>query len=226
MQNKLKPLVGFLAIAAFATTVQAVPTTFTAPTAVTGDSNVLNLGDTVLAFDVSGSAETVNGVSFTGGTTQNGVTLSITDQFSNNEGSPGTGLSTGLAAVLSNIDATFGNSPLTITLGNLTDGTTYDLRLFSGSYAATGGEALADGSATGTLFIGQGGSDTSYADLNFTAGPSLSQTLTITGTTQQFGIINALDLQAVPEPSTFALMGTAVAGLAFLVRRKSDRFQV
>jgi hypothetical protein len=230
MQNKRVSLLGLFALAAAASTASAVPTSFSTSTVVSSNDDISNFGPAVLAYDASGITQAFTGGEFSGATTQNGVTLSIDPiYFSNNQGS--VNLSASLEKILGNIDATYSYVPFTIGLSGLTPDTTYVFQLFSGTPDGTNAQGLTDGSAMGTLNYGTGHSFTSYVDLTFTTPSSgasddvQSVTVTPSATGSQFGIINAVDLEVLPEPSTISLMATAIVGLAlwFAARATSSR---
>jgi hypothetical protein len=126
-------------------------------------------------------------------------------------------------------DIGFGQ-PMSIQLGSLTPGTDYLVQLWSSStvwWNLT--QTLALGSPNVTLSSntsGTAGGVGQYAIGTFTAVGS-SQTFTLEGADMyspgfQFPLINAFQIRAVPEPSTFcvALAGLACGGYTMFRRRK------
>jgi hypothetical protein len=207
--------------------------------AVTANSQVLN-GDTVFAYDIydriNSTSNAVNGVTFSGSLTQNGVTFSATG-FPNADTTGAStqtaDMSTAFTNVLSYNIYNFGN-PVgddSLTLTGLTTGTTYALQIFDGTRggAGTNFQTLTDGSASGVLNYGPGTSSTGSPSADdfivdtFTAGPSQSETINFAGNDDNTVLVNAINLQIVPEPSTWALLVGGFGFLFLLARRNLRR---
>jgi hypothetical protein len=203
---------------------------FGTTTLVTEDSNVLNTGTTVLAYDVSNTATSVNGVNFSGATTNGAVTFSLSNfNDSDNNGVDGSYLSSALTDALIDNIFNFGTSTA-ITLNHLTPGTTYALQVFAGTTGVGFGSMyLEDGSATGTLSFGNGSSNSTayYTTETFTAGSTGTETLNFVPISDSYNdsfvILDAFNLRAVPEPSTWAMLVGGVVLLLGALRFRSSR---
>jgi len=227
------------------------PIVWGSPQTVSGDSDVSTTGSLVYAFTFGGasapSSATVNGVTFLPFTIPSGAVTSATTGnvvisespfrlFGSNSfgtaSTPFSGLSNGYQAMLGSGAYADSSLTITVTLNGLTNGQQYQLQwwtnnssnilsIFGDSFSNTTATAInsvtLDANTTNTIGgIGQ------YAIGTFTA----------TGTTQAFQLsevsgginplINALQVRAVPEPSTYgmALAGLACGGLSMFRRRK------
>jgi len=240
----LLPLFALLAM-----TITALPATaasFGSSVDVSTDSDVLNLGNTALAFDVTdylgntGPTE-VNGVYFSGSLgTLTSVDLSL-GNFPNADdngvantydGSPALGtMSSDYIHILDdNLYNANSPNPSTITLSNLKPYESYELQLFDGTNGTgPGTEGVSDGLASGTLDYNNAPSYASYIIETFTTSANTSEVIDITDGPAQggstFGILDALNLQEVPEPSTYALILGGLAFLGICVRRKISRIR-
>ena len=219
-----------LAVIAFSASARAQ---FFAPEAVvTSDASVLNLGTTVLAFDVGAVSATINGVAFSGSTTaSNGVVFSYTG-FENNDfngvSNPApAAYSSNLTNILQPLHFS-SNTAVTqsLSFANLTPGNIYQLQFFSGSDAG-GSQTLTDGTATGTVSYGQTGHTYSIIE-TFTADSSGIETINYSTDTTYvlFNAVNLRDVTAsIPEPSTYALLIGGL-GLLALIGYQRRRFSV
>ncbi len=140
-------------------------------------------------------------------------------------------LSAGLQTILKGGAYEYENGLGTVTLTGLTAGTAYKFELLVND--SRGGEAgrtetLSDTSATpktsGTVAFNAQGAEGGVGDY-------VTGSFTSTGTTETFDInstinddqINAFELAtAVPEPSTWALLGVSCVGLVIFLRRRSS----
>jgi hypothetical protein len=112
----------------------------------------------------------------------------------------------------------------TLELSGLKTGHTYELELFDGSSFVSGTTNLQNGSASGTLDYGPGdtASGAYFTTETFVAGPSQSETVTYSPVSNNYLIVNAVDLRdlgVVPEPSTYAMLLCGLGVLGFRVRR-------
>jgi len=234
-----------LTTAAFSISARAQ--SFSSSTVATTDSDVYNAGATALAFDYNdlfnGTTTTVNGVTFSGNpdNSATGVSLSLSnlsldlatfsDGASNGVYAPGLAstATANYAYILTSLAYNNNNLPATLTLNGLKAGETYELQVFAGTEGASGTETLTDvtgptlPSPSGSLNYGLGTPSASAADFideSFTAVAGGTETITIAAP-QQYLILNAINLQVVPEPSTYALMLGGLGCLVFLIRRKA-----
>lgn len=196
-------------------------------------TDVINEGDTVLALQQnSTSGATINGVYFTNDTTQNGVTFTRTTGLT----STYNGFISGSVPVDGTTDpspyrslltgAWYGGNPAAFTLSGLSVGQEYlvqvwtsDIRTglngYSYNYLTMNGtsntnppQMLFYNGGTGSTVVGR-----------FTAtDTSASFDQDATGSYNAYGLVNAIQLQAIPEPATFGMLGAAAA--AMLLRRR------
>lgn len=199
------------------------------------DGLISTNGTPVGALNLGGGSGTVNTVAFTGidATTSDStvslagtVTVDLFDSAAgdnNGQGAPG---SAGLLTLNSIFDPP-ANGGGSITFSGLTMGQNYELQLVfsdtrSGSLGATNIDLW--GNATGA-----GAAEHSTADIS--TAQLVTATFTADGTTQSFwttqntatvgsfdGGAAALQLRAVPEPTSAALLG--LGGLALILRRR------
>lgn len=215
----------FLTLAA-ANIVVAAPI-FGPSTLLTTNSDVLNVisGTTVLAYAVSGSTSTVNGVTFSGSTTQNGVTVTQSNFFNTaNNGANSSALSTELFVVVGSNRFDDSNLGHSLTFTGLTIGQGYQLQIFGGTVAGISGtQILTHDGSVGTLSYNGNlpGSDVYFIIDTFTADSSTEVISFSKGVGPGYMIYNAINLQAVPEPNTFLLL--AGAGTFVVVMRRRRR---
>jgi hypothetical protein len=206
-------------------------------------------GGTVLdAYYFGGSGTTVvNGVTFTGISPANGTVGTLT--FSNMGGYAGSvGEGGGPFAALSANYQTLlgtttyvgtGSSPLVVTVNDLTVGQVYNVQIFEeyarGLYGehenVTSGGVTSGNVQENLTYYSAPDGDTTNASNG--TGEYLTATFTATSTTQEFDIntyysndtqnyaqLTAIDVEAVPEPSTAALLSAALGLGAFVGLRR------
>jgi hypothetical protein len=227
-----------LATAAFS--ISAHGQVFGSSTSATQDSDVFaGAGGTALAWDFSDSelstTTLVNGVTFSGDQDNaiTGVDFSYVltgaghDQNGVDDTALGsTGGSANYAYILQHLAYTT-NTPASLTFTGLKAGDSYELQVFAGG-GASGPETLTDSSTiplpnspSGTLNYGAAYNPAVAGFINETFTASVSGTETIDLSGPGYIIVSAVNLQVVPEPSTYALMLGALGCLIFLVRRKA-----
>jgi hypothetical protein len=208
------------------------------PTAISGDTDVLNAGTTVAAFNMDGLAVTVNGVSFASWTYPFMATTTTMGNFTFTE-SPGhllaqstTSNSTPFASLSANYQTLLGsaistddNNTLTLTITGLTVGQQYQLQwwLNASQYAGVGSGFRTTARAPNPVTLDDnttnqvGGLGQTVVG-TFQAGDT-TEVITFTGAdSTQAPTANAFQLRAVPEPSSFALVSLGLAA-AFFLRR-------
>jgi hypothetical protein len=234
--SHFKFFTGLLAIAAalmLADTTHAAAVTWSAPTNISGDSDVITTGTLVSARNLSQFqlTSTVNGVFFDIFPVPNGANAIIVGlpgvaNFGNfdlessdtNYGStsaPFTGLSPSYQTILGSGAGSSSGSTLTLTLLGLTNGSPYLVQLWSNdSGMAYGGLNSTTASATNSVILDENVSDTVGG-----LGQWVSGTFIATGTSQVISLsglrpeLNAFQVRLVPEPGTLTLL--VVGGLAF-----------
>lgn len=212
-----------------------------APTAVVSEDDVSLNGTLVIARQatVTYVDQTINGVLFSGTTnTQNGVTFGLPSGWGGYDpssyvvgaaGTPGT-LSTSYQRMLTG--AWYGSSAgtSTISLSGLTLGQEYEVQIWVADYRQfppntyNRSETLTAGNTSGALTYLQ--TDQSGFNLGSASGSYILGTFTADSTSQTIGVtsasssqLNALQLRAIPEPSTALLGGLGM--LALLRRRRA-----
>jgi hypothetical protein len=147
---------------------------WTAGTTLSGDSDVFNAGVPTYAYDLNNSAQSVNGVSFTGSNSQTALGTDVTLSGFDGGNYPGFGtgsapfnnLSSAYKAVLTGGDYANGGTPVTFSLNNLSANHIYSVQYW------------ADDSRSG--FLGR------YETLTSTGGNS--QLITYTNTASAGGL--------------------------------------
>lgn len=241
---KLSPVLALTAaVLAMFASAQAATIVWSAATNITGDTDVSLTGSGVYAYNFGTAAvsPTVNGVTFTGIASS---VSNVSTTMVNANGTAFTSAATPYSALSSSYQSllTSGNfiddalgSPTTrtLTLNNLTSGSTYQVQIWvsdpRGIASKDRQEILSDGSGNNvTLKYSASASAGS-------AGQFVTGTFTATGTSQTISFaptapngvttsaqINALQLRqiAVPEP-TSAVLGAASLGLLALRRKRA-----
>jgi hypothetical protein len=215
----------------------AASITFGPATTILGDTDVYNAGVLEYAYAWSGLSPTVNGVPFTGSTSVVGdgsgdVTWDASFQHSTAYGlgaaAPWTGLSASYQDALRGGDyKQFG--PITVSLNNLSIGTPYAVQLwyhdsrdgfpFTQDVTSLGGNlvTLVKNFQNAYGGVGQFTIGTFIAD-------ATSQTFTVSSATEYNTQINAIQVRAIPEPSTLTLAALGlIAGLRTVRRRAITR---
>jgi hypothetical protein len=212
------------------------PISWGAPTNISGDSDVSTDGTLVAAFNMNGSAATVNGVAFASFTYPFMATTATNGNFTFTE-SPGhmlaftglgsgsapfSGLSSSYQTLLSTALSTDDNNTLTLSISGLTLGQQYQFEFWvNGSNtagtdnfrtiaSATNSVSLDDNTTNAVGGVGQ------FVIGTFTAGSS-SEIITFNGVdSTQAPTINAFELRAVPEPTTMSILffGSALLGVS------------
>ena len=222
-------------------TVHAATVTWSAPTNISGDSDVITTGSLVDArnFSQSQVSPTVNGVFFdifpipNGGNGISGFNNIVAFGYNNSESSdtaygstsaPYNSLSTSYQTLLSSGAGSSSGNTLTLTLIGLTNGTPYLFQWWTNdSGLAFGGVNSTTATATNAVTL-----DENTTNAVGGMGQWVSGTFTASGTTQVItfsGVrpeINAYQLRMVPEPSTCVLGIAALAGLGFVTRRNKS----
>ena len=179
---------------------------FSTPVTMSGDTDVLNAGASVFAYDVTGNAETINGISFAG--FGSGVTVSNLGGdyggFLIGNGAPASNLSTAYQNVLTGGYYNNGGAA-TLTLNGLASGVQYAVQVGvddSRGCCDTRTETVSSGGNTVTLAynsIQASGGLGQYTIGTFTADTATQViTLTSNASTQ----LNGLQLQILPFTSS------------------------
>ena len=194
-------------------------------TAVTGDSDIITTGSFVLGHNygqdtaghtgatqgVGGATVDVNGVTFT----QTAIATDITPGGSQLGSTIYGGAGSADLNTLLDSNMWGGGTAVVISLGGLVDGQEYILQAFIGDHR----DGARTPTAGGTNTITGGGGDMMSFIGTFTADASGEVNFTAQNTPNDSGIsISGLQLRAVPEPSSAALLG--LGGLALIMRRR------
>ena len=212
----------------------AAPITWGAATTISGTTDVNTVGTLYAASSFGSAPVTVNGVTFaawspvpsgTAGVSSGDFTL-----FQTNTGfaiyplfgsgaSPFSGLAADYQSLLGEgIYGLGGGGSSTVTVSGLTIGQEYSIQFWANdSRAAISATQTVDGN---TLDV-----NTTNADGG--VGQWISGTFTADGTSQNFNVssgsnnyYSAIQVRAVPEPSSLAGLGVVGAGLAAVIRRR------
>ena len=207
--------------------------TWSTPTAVAGDSDVITIGTLVAARNLSQTqlSPTVNGVLFdifpipNGSTGAAGIPAVATLGYVNSESSdtaygsaaaPFSGLSASYQSLLGSGAGSSTGNTLTLTLFNLTSGTPYLFQWWTNdSDLSFGGVNSTTGTATNSVTL-----DENTTNSLGGVGQWVSGMFVATGTTQAITfsgprpVMNAFQLRAVPEPGSGLLLivGGAMVG--------------
>ncbi len=223
-------------------TAQAAAVTWSAPTNISGDTDVITTGTLVAArnFSQTQLTSTVNGVFFdifpipNGANAIVGITNVVNFGFSNLESSdtaygstsaPYNALSASYQALLGSGAGSSAGASLTLNLLGLTNGTPYLFQWWTNdSRLAFGGVNSTTASATNSVTLDENttnaiGGSGQWASGTFIAS-GVFQSIVFSGPRPE---INAFQLRALPEPSTFVLAVAGFAGLAIFSLRKKLR---
>ena len=215
----------------------AASITWSAPTNISGDADVITSGTLVTALNFSQTqlATTVNGVLFApfavsnGGNGIFGLPNVVSFGFNNMESSntaygstaaPYSSLSTSYQTLLSSGAGSSTGPTLNLTLLGLTNGTPYLFQWWSNdSGLSYGGVNSTTASATNSVTLDENTTNTvggmgQWASGTFTASGTF-QSITLSGVRPA---ISGFQLRVVPEPSTLTLL--ALGALLFLRHRR------
>lgn len=231
---KLSPILAAAFLTLTASSTHASLFTWSAPTNISGDSDVNTTGVLVGAVNLGSGgvgSTTVNGVNFTGlaasGTTISlgnfSISSSVTNALggSNFVGAP-SGFSAGYQALLNSELLTFSGSDAVLTMSGLVSGETYLFQWWaneSNSAASNTTTATSEGQ-TVSLSSRAVGDRGQFATATFTADATGTQVISFGGAHRTNGFqLRQLVPAAVPEPGT-ALAGLALLGLCGMRRRR------
>lgn len=211
--------------------------TYVANTQPPVSTDVSTEGDMVLALqqNAAGAGNTVNTVTFTNTTTQNGVTFTrttgLTSTYNGFVGGTvivdGTTSSTPYRSLLTG--GWYGGNPATFTLSGLTPNQEYLVQVWTSDIRpGLNGAAYNYLTMNGTtntnppkmLFYNNGTGSTVVGRFS-TTGTSVSFNQDATGSYSAYGLVNAIQLRAIPEPATFGVVLSALAA-AVIRRRRID----
>ena len=211
----------------------AATITWGSATTISGTTDVNTEGTLFAASSFGSNSVTVNGVTFdawspvpsgTAGVTSGNFTLlqpdtgfAILNAFGSSA-PPFSGLPTEYQNLLSDSIYSFGPGSSTVTVSGLTNGQEYSIQFWANdSRAAISATQTVDGN---TLDV-----NTTNADGG--VGQWISGTFTADGTSQNFNVssgsnnyYSAIQVRAVPEPSSLAGLGVVGIGLAAVIRRR------
>lgn len=192
---------------------------------ITGDSDVFTDGAYVDAFQAPTGG--YNGRT-TAATVVNGVTFNINDTGSHSDGTfslggvsdgtdgdyPYVG-STAYKSVLADCAYTFGTG--TVSISGLTNGQEYEIQIWNATpYDPTDyvGSSSSDSiyGARGTYVLGK------FFAIGTTASFNFAQPSAVEGGGSGASVISAIEIRAVPEPSTYGALALGVLALAGVVR--------
>lgn len=219
----------------------AATVTWSSPTTIAGDSDVITTGTLVTALNFSQFqlATTVNGVLFSpfavtnGGNGIFGLPNVVSFGFSNMESSdtaygsaaaPYNTLSASYQTLLSSGAGSSTGPSLNLSLLGLTNGTQYLFQWWSNDSGLNyGGVNSTTATALNAVVLDENTTNTvggmgQWVSGTFTASGT-SQSITLSGARP---VINGFQLRAVPEPSTLVLLGSALFALGCARRRRQS----
>lgn len=207
--------------------------TFGPATQIAGDTDVYTGGTLEYAYAWSNISSTVNGVPFTGtsfiggdgsGDVTWGFDQNNTTAYGNSGAAPFSSLSTEYKDILRGGSYNeFASAPITVTLNNLNPGTVYAVQFWYHDDRACCSGAMQTVTSFGgnSVILDKGtGSDGGLGDytIGFFTADAVSQAFTVSSATANATQINALQVRAIPEPSSLALLAFGAISM-FLFRR-------
>jgi len=235
-----------LALVGWCVLAHAAPIAWGTPQTISGDGDVSTAGSLVYAYNVGpsptvSSTVTVNGVAFqpfpiinfptTNTFTYGSVTITESPNFligydvSSSSGQYG-GLSSAYRLLLNGGGGAGQPDTVTVSLGGLSAGQQYLFQWWASNAANIPPITTVTGSATNAVTL-----DSNLTDTAGGLGQFVTGTFTADGTTQnidltgagQSPLINAFQIRAVPEPSTYAMALAGIACGGYLVWRRRKR---
>jgi hypothetical protein len=215
----------------------AAPITWGTPTTVSGSgSQVVTTGTLFGAWTQAGNFNvTVNGVTFIASNSTTGFKASVGSN--NSGGSPaGTGLSSTYATLLVGRAFTGNGS---FTFSGLTPGQQYLIQVWSNasqsvSYMTGTTNLLANATGTAQVTLDMNNTGTTngvgqFVTGYFTAESSGTQIVRSVRSgpnpNNAGALVNAIQIRAVPEPSTLAMAALGIGGAWAIIRRRSRRME-
>ena len=212
------------------------------PSNIAGDSDVLNDGTTVAAFNMNGSAVTVNGVPFNSWTYSSPSTATTMGNFtfaespnhilagsgfgSNNN--PFASLSVNYQTLLSTGITTDDNNTLTLTITNLVPLQKYEFQFWVSASDLPSPAFTTVASAPNNVTLHPNTSDADGGVGQFVVGTFTAadptEVITFNGSdSTQAPLVNAFQLRAVPEPAASSILLLGGSVLLLLRRRPAAK---
>ena len=212
----------------------AATITWGSATTISGTTDVNTEGTLFAASSFGSNSVTVNGVTFdawspvpsgTAGVTSGNFTLlqpdtgfAILNAFGSSA-PPFSGLPTEYQNLLSDSIYSFGPGSSTVTVSGLTNGQEYSIQFWANdSRPAIGATQTVDGITLDVNTTNADGGVGQWIRGTFTADASF-QNFNVS-TVAPAGYYSAIQVRAVPEPSSLAGLGVVGAGLAAVIRRR------
>jgi hypothetical protein len=229
-------------LAALGTPIFGAPIIWGSPTIISGDSDVSTNGTLVAAFNLNGADVTVNAVTFAGltypfmATTVTSGNFTFTESPSHLLAESGFGsgsapfntLSANYQTLLSTAMSTDDNNTITLTMSGLAIGQQYEFQWWLNDANSPSSGFLTTATATSSVSLDDNTTDANGGVGQFVIGTftanATAQTIAFNGTNStQAPTIDALQLRAIPEPSTMSILllgGVAISGACLLRRKK------